>query len=72
MSSAVAVFAILSSAVTVVAGLVGLLWWAYKRGEEAGERRARQAEDKAKIQELEQQLAATRADLALILSNPRP
>lgn len=71
MSTAVAVFAILSSAVTVVGGQAGLLWWAYKCGAEAGERKASQDEDKIKIKALEQQLAATRAELASILSRPR-
>ena len=47
-------------------GQAGLLWWTYKRGEAAGERKAGQAEDKTKIEALEQQLAATRAELALI------
>lgn len=67
MSTALAFFAILSSAVTVIGGQAGLLWWAYKRGEEAGERKAGQAEDKTKIEALEQQLAAMQAKLASIL-----
>lgn len=67
MSIAVSVFAILSSAVTVIGGQAGLLWWAYKRGEEAGEHRAGQVENTAKIEALEQQLASTRAELASIL-----
>jgi hypothetical protein len=70
VSIAVAVFAILSSAVTVIGGQAGLLWWAYKRGEEAGERRAGQVENTAKIHALEQQLASTRAELASILPTP--
>jgi hypothetical protein len=65
-SAVVAFFAVLSSAVTVIGGQAGLLWWAYKRGEEAGERKADQAEGKIKIEALEQQLAATQAELAAI------
>jgi hypothetical protein len=71
VSTAVAIFAILGSAVTVLGGQAGLLWWAFRRGEEAGERKAGQAEDRTKIEALEQQLAATRAELAAILQNPR-
>ena len=71
MSTAVAFFAILSSAVTVIGGQAGLLWWAYKRGEEAGERKAGQVEDKTKIEALEQQLAATQAKLASIIPAPK-
>jgi hypothetical protein len=67
----VAVFAILSSAVTVVGGQAGLLWWAYKCGAEAGERKVGQDEDKTKIRALEQQLAATQAELAAMLPKPR-
>lgn len=65
MSNAVVAFlAVLSSAVTVIGGQAGLLWWAYKRGEEAGERKADRAEGKIKIEALEQRLAATQAQLA--------
>jgi hypothetical protein len=67
VSTAVAFFAILSSAVTVIGTQAGLMWWAYKRGEEAGERKAGQVEDRTKIEALEQQLAATQAKLASIL-----
>jgi hypothetical protein len=63
---AVSIFAILSSAVAVIGGHAGLLWWAYKRGEEAGERKAEQMEALTKIRVLEQQFAATQAELASI------
>jgi hypothetical protein len=60
MSIAVAVATILSATVPLVVALVGLTWWAYKRGVAAGEACARreaversQVEDKAKIEALE-------------------
>jgi hypothetical protein len=70
MSITVAVFVILSAAVTALGSLASLLWWAYRRGEAAGEakaeRDAAQAEDKAKIEILEQLLAETRAELTAL------
>lgn len=57
MSIVVAIFAILGSAATALGGLAGLLWWTYKRGMEEGKRQAGQAEDKAKIEALERQVA---------------
>lgn len=71
MSIAVAVAAILSATVPLLVALASLMWWAYKRGEAAGEQKAErragervQAEDKAKIHAIEQLLAETRAELA--------
>jgi hypothetical protein len=68
MSVVMVVFAILGTTVTVLAALAGLVWWAYKRGQAAGTDRAgrdaARAEDVAKIEALQRQLAETRADLA--------
>ena len=71
MSIAQAVAAILSATVPLLVALASLMWWAYRRGEAAGEERAErkagersQAEDKAKIEALGQLLAETRAELA--------
>jgi hypothetical protein len=70
MSTAVAVFAILSATVTALGSLASLLWWAYRRGESAGEAKAERdaahAEDKAKIETLEQLLTETRAELSAL------
>jgi hypothetical protein len=70
MSNAEAFAVILSGTIPALVALAGLLWWAYKRGEAAGEARAErrasersQAEDKARITDLERQLAETRAEL---------
>jgi hypothetical protein len=74
MSIAVAVFAILSAAVTALGSLASLLWWAYRRGEAVGEAKAdshaARAEDKARIEDFRRQLAETRVELAAL--QPRP
>jgi hypothetical protein len=71
MSIAEVVAAILSATVPLLVALASLMWWAYRRGEAAGEEKAErkagersQAEDKAKIEALGQLLAETRAELA--------
>jgi type VI protein secretion system component VasK len=73
MSTAEAIGAILGAAVPLLVALASLLWWAYKRGEAAGEAKAERragerslAEDKAKIQALERQLAEILAELAFM------
>ena len=71
MSTAEAVAAILSATVPLLVALAGLTWWAYKRGEAAGEAKAERragerslAEDKAKIEALERRLGEILAELA--------
>lgn len=68
MNAVEAVFAILGTAVTVLGAQASLIWWAYKRGQAAGEekagRDAARAVDKAKIEAIERMLAETRAELA--------
>jgi hypothetical protein len=78
MSIAVAFTAILSATVPLVVALVGLTWWAYKRGVVAGETGARreaiersQVEDKARIETLERLLTETRTELASLQSKRR-
>jgi hypothetical protein len=73
MNIALAVAAILSAAVALLIALAGLLRWVYRRGESSGAEKARreadersQAEDKARIKDLERVLAETRAELASI------
>jgi hypothetical protein len=61
MNAAELLCTILGTVVTVLVALASLVWWAYKRGIAAGKERA---EDKAKIEGLERQLAETRAELA--------
>ncbi len=71
MGAAEAGAAILSAAVALLVALASLMWWAYKRGEAAGEARAERragerslAEDKAKIEALERRLGEVLAQLA--------
>jgi type VI protein secretion system component VasK len=78
MTIAEAVAAILSGVMPALVGATGLLWWTYRRGEEAGEGKARraaderaQAEDRARIHALEQQLAETQAQLAALQTKRR-
>lgn len=70
MSVAEAVLAILGSIVTVLTPAGGLGWWIYKRawdsGYKAAEHAAAEAEDKAKVAALEQQLAETQRQLATL------
>ena len=75
MSTAEAVFAIVSATVPLLIALASLLWWAYKRGVAAGEERAEceaadRPQDKAKIEALERQVAETRAELASLALDP--
>jgi len=67
MSTAEAVAVILGAAVPLLVALASLMWWAYRRGEAAGEAKAERkagerslAEDKARIRALEQQLGRDR------------
>lgn len=71
MSVAQGLAAVLSATVPLLVALASLLWWAYRRGEAAGEERAKrqadeltQAESKAKLEALERLLAETRTELA--------
>ena len=71
MGVAEAVFAILSASATVLGGLGGLLWWAYRRGQASGSAKARNEADQralaqadAKIQALESRVAEVQAELA--------
>jgi len=73
MSIAEAIAAILSAIVPLLVALASLMWWAYRRGEAAGEEKAErragersQAEDKAKIEALERQLGKILTELASI------
>lgn len=68
---------IASATVGVLCSLAALAWWAYRRGEAAGELRAEretaqrsQAEARAKVEALERLLAETRAELASSVLNP--
>jgi len=70
MSVTLVVFTAVGTSVALLCALASLLWWAYKRGqadgaEKAG-RDAARAEDQAKIEALERQLAETRAELSAI------
>ncbi len=78
MGIAEAVAAILSATVPLLVALAGLTWWAYKRGEAAGEAKAERragerslAEDKAKIETLERRLGEILANLASMQSGQR-
>jgi hypothetical protein len=51
------VFVIIGTVVAVVGSVAGLVWWAYRRGQAAATQRA---EDRARIEALERQLAALR------------
>jgi hypothetical protein len=71
MSAPQGITAVLGAIVPLLAAMASLLWWAYRRGEAAGEDRAKrqadertQAESKAKIEALEQLLTQTRTELA--------
>jgi len=71
MSTAEAVAVILGAAVPLLVALASLMWWAYRRGEAAGEAKAERkagerslAEDKARIRALEQQLGEILAEIA--------
>jgi hypothetical protein len=71
MTTAEALAAILSATVPMLAAVASLLWWAYKRGEAAGEAKAERraderslAEDKARIEALERRLGEILAELA--------
>ena len=73
MSMAQEIAAVLSATVPLIVALASLLWWAYRRGEAAGEEKATrrvdertQAESKAKIEILERLLTETRAELATL------
>jgi hypothetical protein len=70
MDVTLVVFTVVGTSVAVLCALAGLVWWAYKRGQAAGAekagRDAARAEDQAKIDALERQLAETRAELAAI------
>lgn len=63
MSVAEAIAAILSAAVPLLVAL-GLLWWAYRRGEAAGA-------EKARREALEQVVGEIRAELASIQAKRR-
>jgi type VI protein secretion system component VasK len=71
MGTAEAVAAILSATVPLLVALAGLIWWAYRRGEAAGEAKAERragerslAEEKAKIEALDRRLGEILAELA--------
>jgi hypothetical protein len=70
MSAAETVLAVIGSVGTVLTPVAGLGWWIYKRawasGYRAAERDAIMAEDKARVESLERQLAETREQLAAI------
>ena len=64
---------ILGAAVPLLVALASLMWWAYRRGEAAGEAKAERkagerslAEDKARIRALEQQLGEILAEIAAL------
>jgi hypothetical protein len=71
VSTAQGVTALIGATVPSLVALASLLWWTYKRGEAAGEDRAKrraderaQVEGKAKIEALERLLTETRTELA--------
>jgi hypothetical protein len=51
-----AIFVIIGTVVTLLGSVAGLTWWAYRRGETAGEEKAGRAEDKARIASIERQI----------------
>jgi hypothetical protein len=60
-----AVFVIIGTVVALAGSVAGLVWWAYRRGQAAATQRA---DDKARIEALERQLAETRTELAALRS----
>lgn len=54
MSTAGVIFTIIGASIAGLSAVAGLVWWAYKRGQAAGTQRA---EDRAKIEALERQVA---------------
>jgi hypothetical protein len=60
-----AVFVIIGTVVAVAGSIAGLVWWAYLRGQAAA---AQSAEDQARIEALERQLAKARKELAALRS----
>lgn len=54
MNTAGVIFTIIGTSIAGLSAIAGLMWWAYKRGQAAGKQRA---EDKAKIEALERQVA---------------
>ena len=64
-----AVFVVIGAVVTVVGSDAGLVWWAYRRGQEAAMRRA---EGKARIEALERRLAEIRKEFAELRRQLRP
>lgn len=73
MSTAEAVFVMLSASATVVGVLASLLVWVYNRGQSSGTEKAKheaelraQAEAQVKIKALERLVTETRAELASI------
>jgi hypothetical protein len=54
------IFVIIGSCVTLAIGTTSLVWWAYRRGVDAGAEQASRAGDRARIATLERQLAVLR------------
>jgi flagellar basal body-associated protein FliL len=65
------IFIIIGTFVAALGSEASLLWWAYRRGQAAGEEKAGRNEDKARIAALEQQLTEIRTELAAFQSKRR-
>ena len=72
MSLTEAIFVIIGGASAIVGGIMGCVWWVYRRGQQAGEQKillevGQRAQEKAeiKLQSLEQRLTEIQAELAV-------
>jgi len=58
------IFVVIGSSVGLIVAIATLVWWAYRRGVEAGIERADRAGDRARIAALEGQISVLRRQLS--------